>query len=203
MGLVTAFSIAGGLAGCTTQSSETGLTITDACDVVQATDHGDGTSAVVCLDGTKELVCTKPDCSGIGYWWGLRGTDFTRANLPFLSVLPFGPEKWGTAISGNLSLKSVNLPALTTVANLSIQGNPALASLSFPALTSADLLTVDGNAALATLNAPNFSRVGYDLTITGNPSLPQCRAEAILAQLVGFTGTATISGNDTTVSCTR
>ena len=62
-------------------------------------------------------------------------------------------------------------------------------------------LVIRDNTALTSLRLPALTTVVYYLGITGNTAYPQCAADAILAQLVNFTGAANISGNDTTATC--
>jgi len=73
--------------------------------------------------------------------------------------------------------------------------NPLLTTCDAPALTSiSDRLYVDLNTALTSLGIPLLTHIGGGSTITRNTSLADC-FEALLAQLVGYTGTVTIGSN--------
>lgn len=242
------------------------------------TENGDGTTTIACLDGTKELVCTRPDCSGISHLQ-ITGTDLARVSLPTLTSvmsggcwppylcalefhdnpklgsislpalvhansvvirgngsltglslpaltggevvvagsaleslsLPALESPWHLEVSSNAVLRRIEVPALAALwdlGDLTISDNAALARLDMPALVTVSSLTVRGNAVLASMHLPalttvkpNLSWVEATVDIQDNPVLPQCQAEALLARLVGFTGTARISGNDTAATC--
>jgi hypothetical protein len=95
-----------------------------------------------------------------------------------------------TSITGNLTINATGLvgplsaPALESVGgSLDVAGNDALTSFSLPALTTV---------------------VGKYLDIRWNAALPECLAIAFKDHLVaahGFTGTWTISGNNTIATC--
>jgi hypothetical protein len=229
------------------------------------TDNLNGTTTIACADGTRELVCSRPDCSGISSM-SITGTDLARvvlptlrrvdmlyisvnANLttirlpaltgdwlvvwgnPSLTVLdvpaletlrPRATEPYRCAINGNASLATLTLPALAS-ADLDIRGNAALKSVSMPALEEAGTLELAENYALRGLSMPALAAVRDlriwanpalqtvdvsalrtvtgDLQITANSSYPQCAAEAIVAQLVGYVGVPSIMFNDTTATC--
>jgi hypothetical protein len=236
------------------------------------TDNGDGTTTIACLDGTKDLVCSHPDCSGIT---NLRyvGTDFARVVMPNLTHvmtdmcegflqchvtfednpllttislpslvmtnqlsirgngaltglsldalvggavvvegtalsslrLPALAEPWLLTVSSNpvlTRLEAQTLAELWDRGDLTIRDNAALTGVSFPALASINgSLEVSDNAALTGLSLPALTTIGGDMSVQDNPSYPQCAAETILRQLIDFAGTATISGNDTTATC--
>jgi len=104
-------------------------------------------------------------------------------------------------ISGN-GLPTLSLPALTSSSTIFIAGNPAMTSVSAPELTTVGTtLSVSDNPSLMSMSLPKLTTVGYSLAIVGNTVYPQCAAEAILGRLVGFTGTATFSGNDGAAVC--
>ncbi len=267
------------------------------------TDNGDGTTTIACLDGTKDLVCTKDDCSGVSRWVDIVGTSLTRVllqtltsvehlliwdnpaltevhlpalgftvewgaglsiarnqslmkidvprlasgtvgvvdnpalmhlSLPSLVSVPgfvFGdtPCSGGLAVLNSAALTSLDLPSLETAGTIRVQDNPALPSLSLPALrrsgagdeygcvrvsrnllleaidmpmmVQAGDLEVIENGVLADLRVPVLTTVRWSLVIRDNIALPECAADAILDRLVAFTGTSTISGNDTTATC--
>jgi hypothetical protein len=108
-------------------------------------------------------------------------------------------------VAGNTALTSFSLPVLTIVSGVNgavlvVGDNTALTSFSLPALTTVGELMVYGNTALTSFSLPVLTSLG-GLAVYGNASYPQCAAEAILAQLVNFTGTSTIFGNNTTATC--
>jgi hypothetical protein len=105
----------------------------------------------------------------------------------------------GVGVSGT-AITSLSLPALGSATWLEFSGNTSLVSVSAPALTTIDYLGVSDNAYLTSLSLPALTAAG-NLTITGNTAYPQCAAEAMVAHLVNFNGTATISGNNTTATC--
>ena len=124
-------------------------------------------------------------------WVGIRGnTALTILELPAMAN--------GSLVVSNSALTSIRLPVML-IATLTISDNTMLAIVSAPALASASLF-IENNTALTTVAVPALT-AARGLTITGNTSYPQCAAEAILAQLIDFTGTATISGNDMTATC--
>ena len=93
------------------------------------------------------------------------------------------------------------MPAMRNADDLLIVNNTSLTSLSVPALHGAFNLDIEGNGLLSTVAMPALQVVGNGIWISDNPTFPQCRAEAILAQLTAVPPTVTISGNDTTATC--
>jgi hypothetical protein len=73
-------------------------------------------------------------------------------------------------ISGNDSLTTVFLPALTSVGqDVSLSGNDSLTTVSLPALTSVGQdVSLSGNDSLATVSLPALNSVEGDLTIEFN-----------------------------------
>lgn len=107
------------------------------------------------------------------------------------------------AVVDSMALRTLTLPALASSASL-VLTQTGLESVSLPALTTlAGPLTIVDNTALQSLAgldalASMANGPGTSLQITGNTTLPQCQAAALLArlQLAGYTGPATVSGND-------
>ena len=100
------------------------------------------------------------------------------------------------SIAGNPNLTSLGLGSLTSAAgSVGIVGNDRLTAIDAPALQSVGAqLNVSNNPVLAQLNLPALTHIGSSLVITNDPVLPTCFG-GLLAQLVGFSGTVTISGN--------
>jgi hypothetical protein len=185
------------------------------------TENGDGTTTIACLDGTKDLVCTNSDCTGVTAVLGIDPT-ITRVALDTVTDL----NQLDLAESDRL--QSVRLPSLRLVRSLSIRDNPALATVSLPALAappgpsyggaifnnkalrtlvlprliSAEAgLYIAGNSVLSELGLPALTMAG-SLEVAGNAAYPQCRAEAVLSHLTSPPAHgSTISGNDTTATC--
>jgi len=105
------------------------------------------------------------------------------------------------SVAHTTGLAEVSLPALTDAEDLVFVSNSSLTSLSVPALHSAFNLDVERNSLLSTMAMPVLQAVSNWLSIIDNPAYPQCRAEAILAQLTAVPANVTISGNDTTATC--
>jgi hypothetical protein len=121
----------------------------------------------------------------------------TTVSLPALTTVGGDLNVYGSALTG------LTLPALTTVSGLElwIAGNSALLNINLPELATTRSLRIMGNSALTSLALPALTSVGEELRISDNTSYPQCASESILAQLVSFTGTSTIFGNNTTATC--
>ena len=117
----------------------------------------------------------------------------------------------GTLVISGSDLTSVSLPGLATASDLGFLGNPGLTNVNLPSLTTVSGhycgiylacwsgLYIDNNTALKHLSLPLLTRA-VALDIVDNPALPQCQAEAILAQLVDV-ASSDISGNDTAATC--
>jgi hypothetical protein len=129
---------------------------------------------------------------------GVSGTALASLDLPLLAT--------GIVWVSATALTTLDLPVLKSGEALGVDSNPFLARVSAPALKTLvnpygnGQLYVSGNSALTSLSLPVLASAQL-VTITGNTSYPQCAAEAILAHLVNFTGTATITGNDTAATC--
>jgi len=210
--------------GCSFASTEcSGWDVNPHCSkpCVRITDNGNGTTTWDCGTGGRWLDCTNPDCAGIASNLTIEDTDLSGVDLqgvdddcesvivthnPALEVvwLPGLISAHGLAIDNNPILNSVALNELTSVGSLDINHNELLEFLDFPGLVSAGALTIDNNAALRRgVELISLTTVG-SLTITDNTAFPQCMAIALKDHLVaehGFTGSWTISGNDTTATC--
>ena len=85
-----------------------------------------------------------------------------------------------------------------------MRGCNGLTSISMPVLASIPVsLRIQRNVVLTSLDFGSLTSLGDTLTIKGNSSLPSCYATDIYDRLVanGWTGTATISGNNGTGTC--
>ena len=110
-------------------------------------------------------------------------------------------------IGGNLELRinnrmtTLNLPKLSTVAmGVLIVQNRSLQTINIDSLISSGLsCSVTNNNALQALNMNSFTTAGLGLEIKDNESLASCLAQSIGEQLTS--GSATISGNDSTATC--
>ena len=178
-------------------------------------------AAEVAVEGNASLSALSLPAFGSGRVVITGNASLASVSLPELTQVFLGLEV-GLDVSANALLSSLVLPKLasgnlriagTGLTSLSlplffsggvgVAGNPAMTSISLPALTGtgpAGLFVAD-NVTLTTMELPALATVHGPLTITGNTAYPQCAAEAILAQLGGPTGTATISGNDTSATC--
>ncbi len=119
------------------------------------------------------------------------------------------------AIVFNYKLTRFGLNGLESVGgNIEIQGNDLLANmdglsrLNFVGgnvVIGGDKAIMDknfGNVDLENIDGlSNLQTVGGNVTIENNPNLPTCAAEALVEQLVDFTGNVYISGNDDFVTC--
>ena len=128
-------------------------------------------------------------------------------SLPKLTTAADGIGNMMTSgIMDNAALAHLDFPRLTTVGSrLMISYNlqlPSLAGFSTLTTVGGDLYVV-GNAGLTTLGLPVLTDVRGNLVIQDNATLPQCQAVALQARLVanGWTGAATICGNDATATC--
>ena len=94
------------------------------------------------------------------------------------------------------SLGPTSLTSLTSAAgSVGISGNAQLTSIDASALQSVGgQLNVSANPVLGQLNLGALTHVGGNLIITNNPDLASCFG-GLLAQLVGFSGTATIAND--------
>jgi hypothetical protein len=137
-----------------------------------------------------------------------RNSALTTLHLPLLA------RSGRAGLFDNAALQSVTLPNLESLSGaLYMELNPALERVELPTLSRVGWLTFKDNPALVALELPaltgvtgavEMNSIGQpypQFEMVGNRVLPQCHAEAILAQLGGFTGLASISGNDTTATC--
>ncbi|WP_394841673.1 hypothetical protein LZC95_31945 [Pendulispora brunnea] len=109
------------------------------------------------------------------------------------------------SISGNALTSIEDLHSLTTTRWLEL-GENSLGNLSgLEALQNiSQSLQLDGNARLTTIDHfSSLTRLGTELRIINNASLPACRADAFLARLqaLGFDGTSIIHDNGGTGGC--
>jgi hypothetical protein len=96
---------------------------------------------------------------------------------------------WAT---GSASMTSVVLPSLARANNVELDNMAALTSVSMPALTSIMFnLRVASNGVLTSINFPALTSLMF-LTVTDNPMLPRCMAQAIETRTGAI---STISGN--------
>ena len=110
-------------------------------------------------------------------------------------------------IGGNLELRmnnrmtTLDLPKLNTVAmGIRVALNRSIQTINIDSLISSGLsCAITNNEALQTLNMDSFNTAGLGLEIKDNESLPTCMAQSIADQLTS--GSATISGNDSTATC--
>ncbi len=126
------------------------------------------------------------------------------------AVTSLGPTGLSNLVSVGRTLQVTQDPQLTTLGSLSqltsvgspaygggltLQGDPVLATADISALTSiTGSLLVDSNTVLSHLLVGSLVQLTGNLQITNNPQLPTCFGQ-LLAQLVGYTGTVTISGD--------
>jgi hypothetical protein len=115
----------------------------------------------------------------------------------------------------NYELKEFDLRSLVYVKEgMEIEGNhklPDLDGLSSLAYIGGDLTIRAGwgasepeyfNDELSDISGlGNVESIAGDIRIENNPRLPTCEAEALVARLKYFFGTATISGNDSNATC--
>ncbi len=108
----------------------------------------------------------------------------------------------GTLNFFNNDMESIDLNNLTDVSSLFINLNDNLESIYFSNLTTiANNLDIWDNEDLISMDFTNLSTVGSDIWIQNNFDLPTCAADNLVLQLVGYTGTANIGGNDDSVTC--
>jgi hypothetical protein len=130
----------------------------------------------------------------------------TSLSLPKLTTADGIGNMMTSGIMDNAALAHLDLPRLTTVGSgLLISYNlelTSLAGLSTLTTVGGDLYVV-GNAGLTALGLPVLTDLRGNLIIEDNAELPQCQAVALQARLVanGWTGAATICGNDATATC--
>jgi hypothetical protein len=134
-------------------------------------------------------------------------TALTSVNLPALTTVSFE-----MSLDDNPALTGLKLPALTTARALSLRNNTSLVSVDLPVLVSigpscgwmfpcTNGLRIAGNTALTSVSAPALLTCNDFFIVTSNTLFPQCRAQAILAQLAASPPTVDISGNDTAAPC--
>lgn len=101
------------------------------------------------------------------------------------------------------TLTSLGLPALAAIdEGFGVDEARKLGSVSFPLLgTVGGGFELTRNGALTTPSFPQLHSVGGNLTISGVPMLPTCRAEALRAQLGTNVGTVSISGTSDAGPC--
>jgi len=108
------------------------------------------------------------------------------------------------AITGNGALTSVDLGSVTNLdgGGLHINDNDALTTFEgLESLTTAVELSISDNDSLEQLGLSSLTHVEGEFNISGNPTLPTCEAESLLAQLDTTPEYVTISENDDSGIC--
>ena len=161
------------------------------CEVVEGTLVLRG-SSIVDLSGlatireieSLSIVLTGlADLDGLGT---LTAADtLTITNNEQLSVLELDSLK---AVAGRFEIAEsagvIQLPSLESVGEFAIVSNPGLTSVQMDALKSVESFWIQGNESLMTLHdLPSLSYLGDVVSIDGNPMLPQCEVDAILARV--------------------
>lgn len=142
----------------------------------------------------------------------------TRLDAPLLAT-------WANtlAISDNSVLETISLPSLesgdslylnnnantslalaklkTLTGQLSLSSNSLLTLVELPALTQVNQLYVGNNAVLATLTLTALTKVFSTFTVVNNPKLDTCAVLRLASALT--TSNVTITGNDSTNTCTH
>ncbi len=103
----------------------------------------------------------------------------------------------GEVAVGGAAVTSIHVPAFTT-GDVAVRNAPALSELDLPLLATASGFWIDNNATLSTISAPNLTGA-QQVTITNNPLLPTCLAQALATQANATT--VTISGDDDVGVC--
>jgi len=113
------------------------------------------------------------------------------------------PATGGGAPPAAQALAAIALPALASVSGaLTVSGTARVEALALPALASVGMLAIDGNAALGALSLPSLGSVSEALSITENPLLPQCQADAVVARLQPpLPARVAVTGNGGVASC--
>jgi hypothetical protein len=70
-----------------------------------------------------------------------------------------------------------------------------------PSHTIQGNLGVNGNWLLTSMSLPQLATIGGNVTVSQNSALEDCIVETLVAQLLDFTGTTTITDNAATSSC--
>jgi hypothetical protein len=197
-------------------------------DAAKAPPGGKCTGSVTIASNADGDAMAARGCTSLAGVLYITGASVTRVDLPALtriendlsisdaSVLTSISLPALTTISGDLwvrsdsALTALGLPKLTTVGgNMYVLSNPTLPDLSFPSLTTVvgslvGNLSFEENSALTSLSLPVLNTLPGSLSISSNTVLPQCLAVALKDHLVaehGFTGSWTITGNDTIAVC--
>jgi hypothetical protein len=111
-------------------------------------------------------------------------TRLTIANNQHLSSLELPALK---TVSERFQIEvnsgAIQLPSLESVKEFAIVGNPSVTSVRMDALVSVESFWVQANQNLTTLHdLPSLAVLGSVVSIDGNPTLPQCEVDAILAR---------------------
>jgi hypothetical protein len=150
------------------------------------------------------------------------GTELTALKFPVLATVG-----GNLRMNSNDELTELALPALTTVdGDFILQTGDALTSASVPELASVagdfyvgsnhaltsfaagklasigDDVQIGDNGALTTLSLPLLTSVaGERFYVDANAMLPACAAQALRDQLVNYTGSVRLEGNDEAATC--
>ncbi len=147
-------------------------------------------TALISLEGLENLT-------SVGGVLGISDND-ALTSLSGLENLTSVGGNLGIAFNAALTNLS-GLENLTSVGgSLSVGDNATLTNLDgLSNITSVGgNLTIQNNAVLMSLGMTSLTTVNGNFRITDNPVLFSIRAEGLLSQLVGFTGTATIENNN-------
>jgi hypothetical protein len=101
-------------------------------------------------------------------------------------------------------LQRLALPNLVEVQDLLVrdfvQGNPELETIDLPRLRHAQGIWLSDAPVATRFDMPQLEAVWVQLVVLGSPSMPTCRAEALVAQLA-VVGDVWISGTDDAATC--
>lgn len=171
----------------------------DAHSTCTVTSNPDGSATISCTDGTAATLEGRPGGAFEG--------DFRVERAADALVL-----SGFTEVTGALTVRA---PTLTTLGPLMlarvggdviVEESPALKTLAGLELLSevGGDVRVDGNDVLMDLaGLDGLETLGGALTVTDDPALPQCEAEALRDRLAaaGWIGQATLAGNDDGARC--
>jgi len=135
-----------------------------------------------------------PMLASVGGYFEIKDSALTSLDLSALAIAG------SFEFSNDVALTRLTLPVLAS-AGLKVDGDNVLASLTLPVLATADSIEISGNAALTTLSLPVLKKVTFRFTITNNPALPTCQAQAVQSQLLAAPSKTDLTNNDDMGTC--
>lgn len=149
------------------------------------------------LDGLEDVSLAGPALQDISSLSKQEFSDLIIHQTSVSQIPPLLPEVFGDLwVYQNTEVQNTEgLSAVSTVDRLTFQENVRLTGISMPSLVDVRVLRIKDNPALQDLSGLLGLRHLEELTITGNPQLPQSEIDALIAA-VGASNIAEMEVSD-------